>query len=190
MRRSWGYFMNLGFKSAQGKYICMLSDDCLVVPGAIENGVQLLEERMAAGENLGAIAFYWRNWPEQQRYWVGITFGNRVFVNHGLYLREAVEKVGYLDEEAYTFYHADGDLCLRLSEKGYSIVPSPDSFIEHHFHANEAIRAENLKVQHQDWLVYQTKWRHLGLPEHDWLERDFTDPDNTVRQFSKCWFFR
>src|SRR5688572_14235075 len=31
-RRSWGYFMNLGFKLAQGKYICMLSDDCLLVP--------------------------------------------------------------------------------------------------------------------------------------------------------------
>ena len=39
-RRSWGYFMNLGFKSAQGKYVCMLSDDCLVVPGAIRNGIE------------------------------------------------------------------------------------------------------------------------------------------------------
>ena len=28
-RRSWGYFINLCFKLAQGKYVMMLSDDCI-----------------------------------------------------------------------------------------------------------------------------------------------------------------
>ena len=42
-RRSWGYFMNLGFKCAQGKYICMISDDCLLVPSAIKNGYEYLD---------------------------------------------------------------------------------------------------------------------------------------------------
>lgn len=190
VRRSWGYFMNLGFKSAQGLYICMLSDDCLVVPGAIENGVQLFRQMQSGGEKTGAIPFFWRNWPEQQKYWVGVTFGSTLFVNHGLYLRQAVEEVGYLDEEAYTFYHADGDLCLRLVEKGYSIIPSADSFIEHYSHANEAIREENLKLQHRDWLAYQSKWGHLGIPEHDWIECEFSDTGNTVQQFSKWRFFR
>ena len=37
-RRSWGYFMNLGFKCAQGKYILMMSDDSLLVPGSAMNG--------------------------------------------------------------------------------------------------------------------------------------------------------
>ena len=59
-RRSWGYFMNLGFKSAQGKYICMLSDDCLVLPGAIINGYKLFESELAKGKKVGAVAFYWR----------------------------------------------------------------------------------------------------------------------------------
>src|SRR3989304_502628 len=49
-RRSWGYFMNLGFRSAQGKYVCMLSDDCLVIPGAIRNGFDLFEKKLAEGE--------------------------------------------------------------------------------------------------------------------------------------------
>src|SRR4051794_18447160 len=45
-RRSWGYFMNLGFRAASGKFICMLSDDCLVVPGAIKNGLELFEKQL------------------------------------------------------------------------------------------------------------------------------------------------
>jgi glycosyltransferase involved in cell wall biosynthesis len=83
-RRSWGYFMNLGFKCAQGKYICMLSDDCLVVPGAIVNGYHLFEKELEKGNNVGAVAFYWRNWPEMENYWIGYTLGGKLFVNHGM----------------------------------------------------------------------------------------------------------
>ena len=60
--------MNLGFKAATAPYICMLSDDCLVVPGAIRGALERFERE---GKGLGALAFYWRNWPEQDRYWSG-----------------------------------------------------------------------------------------------------------------------
>ena len=72
--------MNLGFKIAQGKYICMLSDDCLVVPGAIKNGIKLFDSKISSKNKIGAIAFYWRNWPEQKEYWVGYSFGDKMFV--------------------------------------------------------------------------------------------------------------
>lgn len=185
--RSWGYFMNLGFKCAQGKYVCMLSDDCLVIPGAIENGIHLFEESLDKGEKTGAMAFYWRNWPSQENYWVGVTFGTRMFVNHGLYLREALEAVGYIDEDVYSFYHADGDLCLRMWEHGYTCMDSPESFIEHYSHANEVVRAENLSRQHLDWCHYEQVWEHLGRPEKDWIEISYKDPTNTARQFNKLW---
>ena len=84
-RQSWGYFMNLGFRAASGTYICMLSDDCLVIPGAIPNGIDYFTSQLKKRKNIGAAAFYWRNWPEQQDYWVGLAWGNRMFVNHGLY---------------------------------------------------------------------------------------------------------
>ena len=186
-RRSWGYFMNLGFRCAKGKYICMLSDDCLVVPGAINNGCRLFEARLAAGEHVGAMAFFWRNWPEQKRYWVGYTFGNRMFVNHGLFLRQALEAVDFVDEESYFFYHADGDLCLRMHEKGYACIAAHDSFVEHFTHASDT-RMENLRRQHEDWTRYRERWSHLGLPERDWLEADFTDPAATASRFAKRWF--
>lgn len=187
MRRPWGYFMNLGFKCAQGKYVCMLSDDCLIVPGAIANGVRLFEERLAAGDKVGAVAFYWRNWPEQENYWVGLTFGSRMFVNHGLYLKVALEAVDFIDETNYHFYHADGDLCLRMWEKSYACIDSPESFVEHHVHGSKQVRAENLECQYLDWVCYEKRWGHLGRPETDWLEVSYYDPSGTTGRFKRRW---
>jgi len=53
----------------------------------------------ARGKRIGAVAFYWRTWPEQKDYWVGLTLGGRMFVNHGPYLRSALEAVGYAAAE-------------------------------------------------------------------------------------------
>ena len=175
-RRSWGYFMNLGFRAASAKYICMLSDDCLVIPGAIENGIKLFDKELKASKKIGAVAFYWRNWPEQEKYWVGLSFGNRMFVNHGLYLKKALEAVDYIDTDNYFFYHADGDLCLRLADAGYKCIDSPDSFIEHYRHTDSDIRDSNWERQQQDWAAYTKRWQKLGQPDQDWLEKSFSDP--------------
>jgi GT2 family glycosyltransferase len=156
-RRSWGYFMNLGFKCAQGKYICMVSDDCLIVPGSIRNGYELFEKKLKSGKPVGAAAFYWRNWPEQPQYFVGTNFG-KVFLNHGLFLNKAMQEVGYCDEETYKFYHGDGDLSLRLWEKGYNVIDVPGSYIEHYSHANSNVRASNKQVQSEDFENYKNRW--------------------------------
>lgn len=182
-RRSWGYFMNLGFKCAKGKYICMISDDCLVVPGAITNGYLLFEEELERNEKIGAVAFYWRNWPEQKKYWVGLTFGNKMFVNHGMYLKSALEDVGYIDENTYSFYHADGDLCLRMWQKGYGCVDSPHSYIEHFAHAGGKVSGI------PDWEFYANRWEKLlGKPEKDWIEKEHKDQHRTANLFKRRWF--
>lgn len=184
-RRSWGYFMNLGFKCAQGTYICMLSDDCLVVPGAIINGFHLFENERKDGKKLGALAFYWRNWPEQKKYWVGLTLGNKMFVNHGMYLRKALEEVDFIDEKTYRFYHADGDLCLKLWQNGYEVIDSPDSFIEHNTHANLSVRKSNTQNQKDDWQNYLEKWKgifyHPDIEDSGaWIEKEYSDLSNTA----------
>jgi GT2 family glycosyltransferase len=180
-RKSWGYFVNLGFKAASGEYVGMLSDDCLVIPGAMQAGMDLFD-RAREARNIGAVAFYWRNWPEQKPYWVGLTLGRRLFVNHGLYLRDALKDVGFADDETYSFYHADGDLCLKLWESGYEVIDSPHSYVEHYSHANEEVRAENLAVQQSDWANYHAKWTHLADPDEDWIEREFDDPARTAER--------
>jgi glycosyltransferase involved in cell wall biosynthesis len=158
-RRSWGYFINLGFKIAQGKYVCMISDDCILRKGCIKNGIDLFEKKIKSNEKVGAIAFYWRNWPEQTKYNVGMTLGCKMFVNHGLYLKKVLEKIGYIDENSFNFYHADGDLCLKIWDSGYSCIDSPNSFVDHYSHANLGVRMSNNVYQKKDWNSYIQKWK-------------------------------
>lgn len=187
-RKSWGYFMNLGFRASTSTYVCMVSDDCLIVPGSIRNGVDLCESAREHGRKIGGAAFYWRNWPEASRYWVGRTLGRKLFVNHGLYLRDALQEVGFADEERYSFYHADGDLSLKLWDAGYEVLDAPTSFIEHFSHANLAVRATNQERQRQDWETYLQRWAgkfHDPSSDFtgDWIELEHNDSSRTAEQF-------
>ena len=189
-RRSWGYFMNLGFKAAQGKYILMISDDCLLTPGSVMNGYHHFEAQRALGRNIGAVAFYWRNWPEQQEYWVGRTLGRKMLVNHGMYLRSALAAIGWIEEEYYNFYHADGDLCLKLWAQGYEVIDCPTAFVEHFVHTNYRLRKGNNQAQQQDWQRYKERWTGRFFDpqqpdEGDWLYTTYSDPHNTVAAFPK-----
>lgn len=160
-RRSWGYFMNLGFKAAQGKYVLMISDDCLLLPGAMQCGVETFEKGLHSGQRLGGLAFYFRNWPEEQRYYVQHTLGGKLMVNHGLFLRSALEQVGFVDEERYLFYKADGDLCLKLWQQGYVIRGESGALVEHYFDAAEGIRRSNNLSLEQDRAAYLKRWQGI-----------------------------
>ena len=164
-RRSWGYFMNLGFKAAQGKYICMLSDDSLIIPGAIINGYKLFEKKISENVKTGGIAFYFRDYPIRKEYAVAVNLGN-LYVNHGLYLREALEEVSFISEDEYHFYFADTDLVLKMKQKGYEFFASKNSFVEHYFEATPEIRASNndtKKDKDRQWLI--DKWCGVAYPE-------------------------
>ncbi|MCX6698302.1 MAG: glycosyltransferase, partial [Methanomicrobiales archaeon] len=113
-RRSWGYFMNLGFRAAQGKYICMLSDDCLVIPGAIINGYQTFEKESENGRPVGGVCFYFREWPDYPHFFIALAPNNILLLNHGLFSKNALEDVEYIDEDNFFFYCADFDLSLRI----------------------------------------------------------------------------
>ena len=163
-RRSWGYFMNLGFKCAQGKYICMLSDDTLIHPGAINEGLKLAEEEINKGELIGGVAFYFRDFPIRKKYAVAINIGN-LYVNHGLFLNQALQKVNYISEDEYHFYFADTDLSVKIVQAGYKIIRSPNSFVEHYFDADPEIRKSNndeRKMKDKNRLI--EKWAGIAYP--------------------------
>jgi glycosyltransferase involved in cell wall biosynthesis len=161
-RKSWGCFMNLAFKAASAEFTLMISDDCLLHPDAMANGVQFFKEELAKNKQLGAVPFYWRNWPEMRNYWVGRVYGDVYNVNHGLYLSAALGDVGYANEKDYQFYCADGDLALKMHSAGYAIVPCKNSFLEHYIHANETLRKENDLLAKMDCDTFERKWSHLG----------------------------
>lgn len=160
-RRSWGYFMNLGFRAASSKYVCMISDDCLIIPGAIKNGYNLFEERLNNNEKIGAIAFYWRDWSKENTFHVNYTLGNKMYVNHGMYLKNALKEVDYIDDQTYFFYNGDGDLCLKIWEKGYQVIDSENSYIEHYPHAQENVRKTNYKKYNSDLKKYLERWKNI-----------------------------
>jgi len=157
-KRSWGYFMNLGFKCAEGRYVCMISDDSVVHPDTLANGLRHFERELAGGRRVGGVAFYWRSWPEEHVYRLGFTLGGRVMVNHGLFLREALEDVGWIDHENYDFYWADSDLALKIWYAGYEIEGCETAFLEHFEHVDSKIREQNLARLNVDWVAYVTRW--------------------------------
>ena len=186
-RRSWGYFMNLGFKCAQGEYVCMLSDDSLLIPGAVKNGLAHIEALQAQGKKIGAGAFYFRDWSRNDYYQVGHSLGGMLYVNHGLYLRSALEAVDFIDEDFF-FYNGDSDLCLRLWQKGYEVVACPESYVEHYPHANLDVRSTNYERFNADRDRYFKKWEgvYYDLREHNigfWEKKEFTDLTNTGAKY-------
>jgi GT2 family glycosyltransferase len=200
-RRSWGYFMNLGFKAAQGKFVCMLSDDCLVIPGAIVNGYNLFSDELSKQKMIGAVSFFFRDWPENNVFQISKTIRHNMLLNHGFFLRQALEDVGYIDEDNYFFYHADSDLCLKLWRMGYQVIESPDSYIEHYSHANVFVRRTNNQRMQEDWQSFYYRWKdYLGLDTEStadaWflIEKEHEDMTGTIKKFrwvhlKNSWFF-
>jgi len=160
-RRSWGYFMNLGFKTAQGKYVLMVSDDCLLLPEAVNNGLDKFVEMEAKGGKIGGVAFYFRNWPSEKEYYVQNTLGGKLLINHGIFLRKAMEEVGWADEDRYIFYKADGDLCLKIWEAGYEIVDCPNAIVEHYYDPHEEVRQSNNAIMDHDRKAYWKRWEGI-----------------------------
>lgn len=198
-RKPWAYFMNLGFKCATGKYICMLSDDSLIIPGAIKNGLYLFEEMLSQGVKVGSVAFYFRDYPVRKRYAVAINVGN-LYVNHGLYLNSAIREIGYIDE-GYHFYFADTDLVLKLKQAGFTCLRSKASYVEHYFEATPEIRASNNDDRKEkDRIRLIEKWKGIAYPEDQvdkylkvvgyWdfhEDENFEDQYNTIEKLIKAY---
>jgi glycosyltransferase involved in cell wall biosynthesis len=126
---SWGRFMNTAFRMARGKWIVMISDDIILHNSAISLGIKALEDY--PGDSIGGGAFYWRDFPREAEYHVKLLPGRNVLINHGIFLKSALEAVGYINEEEFEFYGADGDLCMRLNLLGRKTIALDHSFAEH-----------------------------------------------------------
>lgn len=188
-RRSWGYFINLCFKLAQGKYVMMLSDDCIIHPGCIQNSFNHFEEALKGGRKLGALAFYFRNWPVDKSYYVQSTLGDMLMVNHGMFLTEALYRIGFADETSYQFYKGDGDVSLRLWRAGYSIEDCPKAFLEHFFDEKEENRQGNNPLLAIDREASNIRWHGIftslganGMYKTGYRrELDYDDPHHTAK---------
>jgi GT2 family glycosyltransferase len=182
-RRSWGYFMNLGFRAAEGKWICMISDDCILHPDCISSSINHASKLEEAGHHVGGVAFYFRDWPKASRYFVQRTLGGKLMVNHGLFLKDALLDVGYVEEDIYDFYKADSDLSLKLWHLDYEIVSCPQSLVEHLYLPSEELRLGNNATLVEDRTRLFARWKRAigsvdqsGIPEQPY--QDFLDHED------------
>jgi glycosyltransferase involved in cell wall biosynthesis len=194
-RRSWGYFMNLGFKCAQGKYICMISDDCLIVPKSLLNGYKTFEQKLKEGKKIGFLAFYWREiplayqeWSKPGKYFVIRQTENVVLVNHGMFLKKALEENNYINEEEFIFYCSDGDLCFELNQQGYLGEISPNSYIEHYPHANNKTKIKNAEAGKNDRNKFLKKWNLEINVKPPAFTKTYFDEFQTINQFKYAHF--
>jgi GT2 family glycosyltransferase len=160
-RMSWGRFMNIGFRAASAPWIAMISDDCLLLPGSTRAALERVAAAERAGLKVGGCAYYFRNWPLEDAYYVQRTLGGNLMVNHGLYAREALEAVGYANEDDYGFYKADSDLSLKLWKAGYAVTDSPASICEHFMSPGEAVRQSNNELMDHDRQMMHFLWPGL-----------------------------
>lgn len=174
-KRSWGDSMNIALKVAAGIYVTILSDRCLIVPGALRNGIDVFDAQRIAGRRIGGVAFHWRLLPEQQMYQLNYTIDNRFYVMYGIYLNSALQDVSYIDEEYLCSDYGLIDLSLKLWQKAYEIIQSPDSYIE-------CYPAGDSEIQKTDSALFIKKWTIEDAVIR--TEKDFYDQSNTGQRFN------
>jgi glycosyltransferase involved in cell wall biosynthesis len=169
-RKSWGYFMNLGFKIAKGRFICMISDDCILNPNAIIYGLDFFEKKLNEGINLGAVAFYFNDYPIRKKYAVANNL-EHLYVNHGLFLKKALEEIDYADEDNFMFYAADTDIILEMELKGYKCLACEESFVSHYNDENIGVKKTNMVYYglstNADEEALLQKWKNVAFKESD-----------------------
>ena len=182
---TWGEFINLGFRQACAPWILMVSDDLLLCPGAIQQGVEQLRGLQRQGVRVGGGALYWREYPRDRDYHVKLLPGGFVLVNHGFFWKEALAAVGYADETGFEFYGADGDLTMRLNLAGWSTVALDNAFAEH---LNHRVRWRRLVARRADLVpdkdmeAFSRKYQHLAYPTLC-LRKSWTDLSATAKAF-------
>jgi len=134
LAHSWGNFMNIAFKYAASPWIVMVSDDLILAKGALQNGYDELVKRAINGEKIGGGAFYFREYPRQPYYRVGLLPKGYITINHGFYNKQALVDVNYIEEDDFNFYCADGDLVMRLNDNGWKTIVLRESFASHLVH--------------------------------------------------------
>lgn len=189
-KKSWGYYMNIAFQASHGKYIVMISDDCLLVPKSIMNAFELFEQQLYMKREIGGIAFYWRNLPYEKMYYVRQTLGHKLSINYGMYIKKALEEVNYCEEDRYSFYYGDGDLSLKLWKAGNSIIDCKNAFVEHFHFATMSVRQKNSERKGNYKKIFMDKWKNIYYDQNidnqsGKIFLNYDDPHNTARFFKR-----
>jgi len=111
---------NKGFKAASNEYIANWTDDIIVVPGAFDAGIEILDNDKKAA----AVVFKYNPGGKTM---FGYSYQihreeKRFFLNFGIIRKSILEEFNYWNEE-FPGYYTLNDFCARIFEAGLSIKP-------------------------------------------------------------------
>jgi predicted SAM-dependent methyltransferase len=156
-RPSWPSMMQFLLRQTDAPWFMYASDDIVFAPDAVLLALKALQDRqgLAAGVAMG-----YRNvhaaQPEWEQYGVDLTLGDQVLVNYGLLSTPLVKSLGGFSD-AYRFYCADGDICLRILQAGYEIVACPEAHVLHD-NVLDVSKQNNNNLAEQDIAAYRAAW--------------------------------
>jgi GT2 family glycosyltransferase len=153
---------------AEGKYIVLLNDDCIVHENWLEKMVSAAEK----GKDIGIVGAVLYN-PEGSVQTAGentnLVDGIPFYENDTafkferdtvifalvLFKRELIEKIGFLDER-FVLGYDDHDYCLRARRAGFRIVMS-EATATHFARTSSNTLSAKIKKR-RGWLVYTRKY--------------------------------
>ena len=173
--------VNQGMRAAKGRYLVWLNNDVVVTPGWLERLIDCADRAPWIGavgpctnETVGFqrveapafkqprdLAVFSEAWALRH---AGQAQGVHRLTGFCLMVkREAVDRVGYLDERFGVGTYEEFDYCLRLRQAGYDLAVARDAFVFHHGHKtfrSFAAMAEQARVNRE---VFLDKWCHQAL---------------------------
>jgi len=150
--------VNKGIKSASGKYILLLNPDTQIREGTFENLLSFMDQHPEAGivgaqllnpdeskqnsianfpslstELLNKRLLRWlfpKNFPGKEKEYTGPIEVDSVIGACMMVRREAIEKVGLLDEDYFLFFE-ETDWCYRMKKAGWKVYHVPQAQVYH-----------------------------------------------------------
>jgi ADP-heptose:LPS heptosyltransferase/GT2 family glycosyltransferase/Flp pilus assembly protein TadD/ubiquinone/menaquinone biosynthesis C-methylase UbiE len=152
----WTKLMNHGFANASGDWVMYGSDDIVFHPLAFN--FALMENHSA---EVGGITFIHRDTVEDYsgfyKNYGFDTYGMKPYINFGI-----IRKTAFLQTDGFyegiLFYSGDVDICWQIVSKGFKIIPSYHSLVEHN-NVTDKIRSEKSdKIFLDDTRSFIFKW--------------------------------
>ncbi|MEK7832391.1 MAG: glycosyltransferase, partial [Acidobacteriota bacterium] len=170
---------NIGLKMATGEFLVLLNNDTVVTRGWLtamlrhlqtDSGIGLIGPVTNAISNEAKIEVGYQQIEEMPNWAAGYvrehdgeTFQIPMLAMFCVAMRRQVfEEVGLLDEQFGIGMFEDDDYCRRISNRGYQLLCTRDSFIHHWQRASFKLLGEDeyLRIYQENQRKFEEKWRH------------------------------
>lgn len=197
---------NIALRQAQSKYILLLNSDTEVQPDTLNKSIQYMDAHSQVGAMSCKVLLpdgsldkaCRRKFPNPWNSFLRL-FGMRKFSNYNFFgdlnqiqevdavagafimvRKEAIDKVGLLDEE-YFMYGEDLDWCWRIKEAGYKIMYVPESSITHFkYGSSRLVPFKMIRSAHNAMKIF---YRKHYAEQYNWLFNQFVYFGINLRMF-------